>query len=127
MIDWNKPAENGQTILGYHIYIKQNDGVFSESLATCDGSDFTIIVQTACTVTVQTLQAEPYNLPSGASVLAKVIAYNSIGDSLESAVGDGAILVLSLVPDAPILQKNVGSSTKTQIGVKWTDGVYNGG
>jgi len=45
-IDWTAPAENGQTILGYRIYIKQSDGFYSQHLATCDGSTFEVIVQT---------------------------------------------------------------------------------
>jgi len=94
-IDWNAPSENGSTILGYRIYIQQNDNGFSQSLATCDGSTFNVIVQTACTVSVQTLQAAPFNLPSGAIIYAKIVAYNSIGDSVMSAVGSGAILFLS--------------------------------
>lgn len=98
-IDWDRPAENGQTIQGYRIYIKQSDSVFSQSLDTCDGSTFDVKVQTACTLSVPTLQAAPFNLATGASIFAKVIAYNSIGDSLESAVGNGAVLKLSLVPD----------------------------
>jgi hypothetical protein len=43
----------------------------------------------------------------GASVFAKVIAYNSIGDSPESPVGNGAILQLSEVPNAPTLVQNI--------------------
>ena len=86
-----------------------------------------MIAQTACNITVQTLMAAPYNLAIGASVFAKIVAYNSIGDSFESAVGNGALIALSGVPDAPILTQNIASTTKTQIGVTWTDGVYNGG
>lgn len=44
MIDWSQPAENGQTIEGYRVYIKQADGVFSQSLGTCDGSTLDVIV-----------------------------------------------------------------------------------
>lgn len=73
------------------------------------------------------MQAHPYNLVAGASVFAKVIAYNSIGDSSESPVGNGALIKLSTVPDAPLLEHNLAQSTKTQIGVTWTDGIYNGG
>jgi hypothetical protein len=57
--------------------------------------------------------AAPFSLSAGASVYAKVVAYNSIGDSIESAVGNGAILMLSLKPDAPILTQNLESTTKT--------------
>jgi hypothetical protein len=71
--------------------------------------------------------AAPYNLAAGTSVYAKVISYNSIGNSVESPVGNGAIIKLSLKPDAPVLSQNLESSTKTQIGLTWQDGVYNGG
>jgi hypothetical protein len=54
------------------------------------------------------MKSSPYNLEAGAGIFAKVIAYNSIGDSPESAVGNGALLKLSLVPDAPILEQNIG-------------------
>lgn len=50
---------------------------------------------------------------AGASVLAKIVAYNSIGDSIKSPVGGGALLKLSSVPDAPVLTQNVATSTKT--------------
>ena len=42
-----------------------------------------------------------YTLGWGSSVSAKVVAFNSYGDSLGSAVGNGAVIVT--VPDAPIL------------------------
>lgn len=125
-IDWQQPAENGQSILGYKVLLKQADGLFSES-PLCVGTLYDVIVQTKCQVTVQSLQAAPYSLVQGASILAKVIAFNSIGNSVESPVGNGALLKLSLVPDSPILLLDSASTTKTQIGVTWTDGVYNGG
>jgi hypothetical protein len=57
--------------------------------------------------------AAPHSLAPGASVYAKVIAYNSIGDSVESPTGNGAIVKLSLIPDTPILSQNEESTTKT--------------
>lgn len=44
-----------------------------------------------------------------------------------SPIGSGAILILSTVPDAPVLTYNIQSTTKTQILVQWTNGAYNGG
>ena len=55
----------------------------------------------------------PFSLSAVASVYGKVVPYNSIGDSIESAVGNGAILMLSLKLDAPILTQNLESTTKT--------------
>jgi len=57
--------------------------------------------------------AAPYSLSIGASVLAKVVAFNLIGDSLESGVGMGAIIKLSYVPDSPTLTQNLLITTQT--------------
>lgn len=56
----------------------------------------------------------------------KVTAYNSYGDSLESPIGSGAILVT--YPDEPIdLQEVVAQRGPTQIGLVWSPGASNGG
>jgi len=56
----------------------------------------------------------------------KVIATNAYGDSLISDAGNGAIIVL--VPDSPTLLINDPLITsRTQIGLKWSDGASNGG
>jgi len=71
--------------------------------------------------------AAPYNLAAGASVYAKVLAYNSIGSSIESAVGNGAVVKLSSIPDAPILTQDKSATNRRQVALVWTDGAYNGG
>jgi hypothetical protein len=45
----------------------------------------------------------PYNLVPGTSVFVKVSAQNVMGVSALSTAGNGAILKLSVVPDAPTL------------------------
>ena len=45
--------------------------------------------------------ASPFNLLVGDSVYASVIAINDIGSSPQSAVGNGAIIAISTIPDAP--------------------------
>ena len=55
-----------------------------------------------CTMSVQKLQTAPWLLPIGNSVFAKIVAVNSMGSSLTSSAGNGAVLGLSVVPDAPI-------------------------
>ncbi len=64
---------------------------------------------------------------TGANVLVYVVATNAIGNSAPSPVGQGAILVLSFVPSAPVLSWDSASTTKIQIGVRWVDGSSNGG
>lgn len=71
--------------------------------------------------------AEPFSLITGSNVLVTVVATNSIGSSAQSPVGSGAIIKLSFVPDAPILTVDSTATTKTQIGVHWSDGLSNGG
>jgi hypothetical protein len=53
-------------------------------------------------MTVQKLMLAPYRLTPGISVFAKIIAFNDMGDSELSAGGNGAVLKLSVVPDAPV-------------------------
>jgi hypothetical protein len=45
--------------------------------------------------------APPFSLKSGSSVYASVVCYNGVGDSPNSGVGNGAIVIVSNVPDAP--------------------------
>lgn len=94
---------------------------------SCDGTQAAVIIQTTCTVTVQTLEAAPFNLITGSNVLVYVIAANAIGNSPQSPVGSGAIVKLSYVPNAPTLSWDSTSTTKTQVGVTWADGYSNGG
>lgn len=44
----------------------------------------------------------PYFLVPGTSVFVKVQAHNVMGSALMSTPGNGAILKLSVVPDAPV-------------------------
>jgi len=46
--------------------------------------------------------SSPFNLVSGSSVFASVVCYNLVGESPNSDVGNGAVIVVSTVPDAPI-------------------------
>lgn len=59
---------------------------------------------------------------------AKVVNYNAVGDSLESSVGNGAVMFISVVPDAPITLTKVEESTsRLQITFSWQAGLSNGG
>jgi hypothetical protein len=55
-----------------------------------------------CTIPITSLMGAPYNLLTGSSVFASVIAYNAVGMSQNSDVGNGALIIVSTVPDAPI-------------------------
>ena len=67
-----------------------------------------------------------YQLEWGDHVWAKVVAYNLYGYSLESAAGNGALILTN--PDSPInLAENVAARTSTTITFSWEDGIANGG
>ena len=44
----------------------------------------------------------PFNLLTGSSIYASVVAYNAVGDSHNSDVGNGAMVIVSTIPDAPV-------------------------
>lgn len=125
-VKWTQPAENGQVITSYMVYIKQANTAFS-LLPGCDGSSYDVLVTQQCSTSVASLMASPFLLQPGASIIAKVSAQNSIGTSVESADGNGAFLRLSAVPDAPILTHQSEATTKTQIGLVWQDAAFDGG
>jgi|LakMenEpi03Aug12_release.lakeMendotaPanAssembly.Ray.scaffolds.fasta_scaffold3917027_1 hypothetical protein len=53
-----------------------------------------------CTVPLNIFTASTFSLTLGNNINMKVIAYNSYGNSSESALGGGAVILL--VPDAPV-------------------------
>ena len=69
-------------------------------LNNCDGTQTEIISTQQCTIPVAVLKAEPFSLPWGASVYAKLYATNSEGDSVMSDEGNGAYI--TTYPDPPI-------------------------
>jgi hypothetical protein len=81
-----------------------------------------------CTITVQKLMLAPYRLTTGTSVFAKIVAINEMGESLPSEGGNGAVLKLSVVPDAPVsLARDNENTWEGQITITWQDGASNGG
>jgi len=73
-----------------------------------------------------TLQASPYNLVQGDSVVAIVTVTNSYGESLASSPGSGAVIVL--VPSSPVgLADNKDVTNSDRIGLTWNNGLNTGG
>jgi hypothetical protein len=72
--------------------------------------------------------ASPFNLVSQSSVYASVVAINGVGSSPNSNVGNGAIIIVSSVPSAPVdLQRSsIVALDKTKISIVWSDGPSNG-
>ena len=108
------------------MFIRQNDGDFSEDLTNCDGSDVDIIASTNCLVPIMILRDSTYQLPWGSSITAKVVAYNLYGYSAESLEGNGAVILT--YPDAPInVAETVEARTASTITFTWSEGAANGG
>ena len=127
MISWSEPSDNGSPITAFSVYIRKADlTTFAIDSINCDGSLAEIRNAKTCTIPITTLMASPFNFSWGASIYAKVVATNSFGNSLESELGNGAIIMTK--PDAPInLAETVASRTPTSITFTWDDGANNGG
>jgi hypothetical protein len=79
-----------------------------------------------CTVPALVLRVEPYSLPWGSSIYAKVIAINLYGDSLISNEGNGAVIITK--PDPPInLAEEYSLRTKSTLGLVWDEAPFIGG
>jgi hypothetical protein len=124
---WVAPDDMGSPITAYRLEIRKSDGVtFAEDLTHCDGSREPIPSALQCSVPINTLRTDPYNLPWGSSIWAKVIAINLYAESLESFEGNGAVILT--YPDPPInLVEDWTHKSDTQIGLVWEDSAFNGG
>jgi hypothetical protein len=125
IFNWDEPISNGLPITGYKVYIRQSDLLYTLDSTLCDGLDFDVITNTACTVPLSLLAAEPFNLMLGYKIYVRVIATNAYGDSglSEAGTSDG----MEFVPDAPItLQNNPAITSDSVIGISWTDGASDG-
>ena len=109
------------------MYLLTSDLItFSLELTYCDGSTAQILTDTKCVIPISELLVAPFNLYWGDSVFAKVIAVNIYGDSFESDVGNGAIIIT--YADAPLyLQEDLVARDWTSLGLKWEEGPENGG
>ena len=118
MINWIAPDDGGSEITDYLIVIRGRDLIYRTHLTSCDGSLSSVVMNTICTIPITLLREEPFSLAWGDSVYAKVTAMNLYGSSLESSVGNGAVLLT--VPDAPLNLANEASVTSaSQIGLNW--------
>jgi hypothetical protein len=80
----------------------------------------------SCLVPISLLIESTYSHEWGSSINTKVISYNLYGYSVESAVGNGAIILTN--PDSPInLAETVAARTSSSITFTWSEGVENGG
>jgi hypothetical protein len=99
VISWTPGSANGSPITAYRIFFKTATNSYVEELSNCNGSDTDIVSTQSCTVPLAIFKEEPFNLFEGDHIYVKVSAINDYGESVTSAVGDGASLLV--VPDAP--------------------------
>ena len=125
ILNWNAPVDNGKSLTSYKIVIRTVDLEYVEEKTICDGENFSVIQNTQCIVTLESLRSSPYNLLIGNSIYLAVSATNDYGTSEFSEIGNGGVIVL--VPDAPKDLVNVPSVTNDHtIGFAWSDGDSNG-
>lgn len=126
-VHWQAPEDNGGwEITGYQVSIRISmSGRDNYRVATghcaetqnirngqrLDDHDDVWIQSQPCTLTVELLKSEEYNLFDGASVWAYVQAKNRLGHSAVSAIGNGAILPSR--PDAPFAPTLVDRTIET--------------
>ena len=78
-ISWDAPYDNSNSIDQYKILIKQKNGVYSENLAYCDGSDSNIIGQQYCEIPMNVFRDAPFSLLYADTVQAIGQAKNDLG------------------------------------------------
>lgn len=103
-----------------------DEETFSVDTVICDGSIEDVITSRTCVIASSRFTESPYNHAWGSSIYAKVYATNIKGVSVESLSGNGAIILR--IPDVPVSLANVPELTsKSTIGLQWSDGIDNGG
>ena len=118
-ITWTAVYIRGSPLLGYKILFLANDGSYKEEKTHCDGSSPAIMSALTCTIPTNVFTQSPLSLPWGSTVQTKVLAYNTYGDSLDSAISTAVFIRKK--PDAPILTENRALRTPTSFGLQWEE------
>jgi len=96
--------------------MQSDNKTFTAETKFCTITNATI---TFCTLPVSIVQSAPYLLTWGSTIVAKVYAINSIGNSTLSLQGGNA--VLSTFPDPPTaLVEDLSQRSKSTLGLSWT-------
>jgi hypothetical protein len=116
---WIAPDYMGSAITGYHLEIRHYDSVtFSQELTHCDATREPIPSALQCMVPKSYLRTDPYNLPWGSEIWARVTAINVYELSIVSEEGNGAVILT--YPDPPeYLIEDWSVKTQTTIGLQW--------
>ena len=72
------------------------------------------------------LRAEPFDIPWGSSIYARVLSVNVVGQSSYSAVGNGAV-ILSIASAPYNLENDAAVSSQSEIKFDWYEPLETGG
>lgn len=82
--------------------------------------------EVSCTIPVNELREAPFNLLWGSQIIAKVVAVNSYGNSVESEQGSSAIILTK--PDAPSdFTEEITFRTESNLKLTWIKAPFVGG
>jgi hypothetical protein len=109
--DWYGYAEE---ITGYNVLIEQEDGQFSVS-PRCEMSES---LEEECTVSIDELTEDPFDLDWGSEVRAKVEVLYQNGNSIETPVGGGGVLITYPKPPTDLIE-DPKKRSQSSIGLKW--------
>jgi cellulose 1,4-beta-cellobiosidase len=108
-ITWTEPFNGGSEILSYSLSYDQGNGQMTELEASWTLTEYTT----------------DFALVAGTTYVFKATANNVYGASIESEL---LSVLAARVPEAPLgLQDNPAATTAYQVGLQWTEGIYNGG
>jgi hypothetical protein len=83
IVTWTNDYSGDSPITSYEIMFEYSDGTtYGQYKPTCDGTDANIVASLTCTVDSAVLNQPPFNLVWGASVYAKITAFNIKGSSI---------------------------------------------
>lgn len=92
----------------------------------CDGTQSAIVLNKKCTIPFTVLRADPFEIPWGSSIQARVYSVNVVGISAYSEIGNGAI-ILSIPSEPRSLENDAQVSSKSEIKFTWIEPIETGG
>jgi hypothetical protein len=125
VIEWDIVAR-GSPVTSVQVWIRESDGLtFTTESIYCIPNDATVLSTMSCSVPFSVLISEPYSLPYGSSVFAKVAATNDYGTSEISDQENGAVILH--VPSTVTVSNYPAGTSATKITIEWTEPEDDGG
>ena len=115
LVSWTAPDNGGNAITGYKVLFKDSTGAFQENSVEWNASISPTKDNLKWIITFATMMASPFNLQEGASILAEVIAINSIGQSLASSTNSLPAITVQTIPHTPSQPPTLVSYSESEI------------